>query len=192
MAIFTALAVAGGLVLAQIPNVELVTAIIFLSGMMLGVGSGAVIGAVAEFLYSSFNPYGLAAPPLLIAQMISMMLVGAAGGFVRNLFGRRFPPAWLLGLLGFALTFVFDLLTTLSFTIVVGSGLAGFLAAVTFGVYFYLAHQASNLLIFGLLLPILLRQLRQLPVFHEAVPIAKTLQRPDPQPSLGFQAERKS
>jgi hypothetical protein len=192
MAIFIALAVAGGLVMAQIPNVELVSVTIFLSGMLLGIGRGIVVGAVAEFLYSSFNPYGVAAPPLLIAQVISMMLIGAAGGVIKNLYGSRVPPVWLLGLAGFLLTFIFDLLTTLSFTVVVGSGLAGFLTAVAFGLYFYLAHEASNALAFGLMLPLLLRQLRHLPFFQPAVPIAKTLQRRDLQPSLSLQAERES
>ena len=191
-AIFIALAVGGGLAMAQFPNVELITAAIFLSGMMLGVGFGVVVGAVAEFLYSFFNPYGLAAPPLLIAQVISMMLVGATGGLVRNLFGQRCPPAWVLGLIGWALTFIFDLLTTLSFTIVVGSGIAGFFAAIAIGFYFYLAHQVSNLLIFALLLPVLFRHLRQLPVFNTAIPIVKSLQHPHPQPSLSLPAERKS
>lgn len=191
-AIFIALAIGGGLALAQFPNVELITAIIFLSGVMLGVGFGVVVGAVAEFLYSFFNPYGLAAPPLLIAQVVSMMLVGATGGLIRNLFGQRCPPAWFFGVIGWALTFIFDLLTTLSFTIAVGSGLAGFFAAVTFGFYFYLAHQGSNILVFSLLLPVLFRHLRQLPVFNTALPIAKSLQRPLPQPSLSVPAERKS
>ncbi len=192
MAIFIALAVAGGLFLAQFPNIELVTATIFLSGLMLGIGRGVAIGAVAEFLYSFFNPYGVAAPPLLVAQVISMALAGATGGLMRNLFGRRQPPVWLLGLAGFSLTFVFDLLTTLSFTIVVGLGLQGFLTALMFGLYFYVAHQASNTLIFALLLPILLRQLRHVPIFQTFLPMIKTMPPAELQPSLGFSAERKS
>lgn len=191
MAIFIALANAGGLFLAQFPNIELVTVIIFLGGVLLGVVRGIIIGAVAEFLYSFFNPYGVAAPPLLAAQVISMAFAGASGGLMRNFFGQQ-PPIGLLGFAGFSLTFVFDLLTTLSFTVSLGSGLAGFLAAATFGFYFYLAHQISNTLIFVLLLPILLRHLRQLTVLQAFLPIAKTISRPELQLSLGFPPERKS
>jgi len=187
MAIFIALAIAGGLILAQLPNIELVTVVIFLSGMLLGVGRGTIIGAVAEFLYSFFNPYGVAAPPLLAAQVISMALAGAAGGFMRNFFGNQ-PPIWLFGFAGFILTFFFDLLTTLSFTVFIGSGLKGFLAAAALGLYFYLAHQISNTLIFALLLPVLLRRLQQLPILQTFSPIIKKI----PQSSLEFSAERKS
>ena len=56
MAIFIALAIAGGLVLIAVPNVELLSATVFLAGYMLGAVRGAVVGAIAEFLYSFFNP----------------------------------------------------------------------------------------------------------------------------------------
>jgi hypothetical protein len=192
MAIFIGLAIAGGLVMAQIPNVELITAVIFLSGMMLGMGRGIIVGAVAEFLYSFFNPYGAAAPPLLIAQIISMTLVGATGGLIQNWFGRRIPPAWLLGILGFILTFIFDLLTTLSFTLVAGLGFSGFLTAAAFGLYFYVLHQISNTLIFALLLPICVRQLRHLPFFNQALPMIQSPRGRVLQPSLRFEMEKKS
>lgn len=192
MAIFTALAIAGGLFLAQFPNIELVTVTIFLSGMVLGAMRGAIAGAVAEFLYSFFNPYGAAAPPLLVAQVISMALAGLTGGVIRNFLNKPRPPLWLFGLAGFSLTFAFDLLTTLSFTVFVGSGLAGFFAALAFGLYFYIAHQVSNTLIFILLLPVLWRRLRPLFNSQTVLPTAQALQQPELQPSLPISAERNS
>ena len=187
MAIFTALAIAGGLFLAQLPNIELVTAMIFLGGMTLGVVRGAIVGTVAEFLYSFFNPYGIASPPLMSAQVISMALAGVAGGLMRHWFGARVPPAWLLGLCGFVITFIFDLLTTLSFTVFTGSGLPGFIAAIVLGLYFYLVHQVSNTLVFALLLPVLLRRLPQLPILNGNHSAAQTLPPLDLQPSINFQ-----
>jgi hypothetical protein len=154
IAIFVALAVAIGQ--DPIPNVELVSATIFLSGMMQE-QNGVLVGAMATFLFF-FNAYGPAAPPLLVAQITSMMLVGLAGGWVRFL-GRANSSAWLLGFAGWALTFVYDLLTTLSSTIIVATG-RRVLTAVAFGLLFLLLHQASNLLIFALVLPYLLRRLR--------------------------------
>ncbi|MDZ7288893.1 MAG: hypothetical protein ONB44_04105 [candidate division KSB1 bacterium] len=191
MAIFIALAVAGGYIMAQVPNVELITVIIFLGGIMLGIKRGMIIGAVAEFLYSVLNPYGLAAPPLLGAQILSMILVGAAGGLFRKLAAQRPPSIWLLGLAGFVLTFMFDLLTTLAFTVIAGLGLAGFLTAVTVGLYFYIVHEVSNVLIFAILLPILLRHLQQLPILHNALPVIKTIPPPEFQPSISFPSEGK-
>lgn len=188
MAIFIALAIAGGLALAPFPNIELVTVTIFLGGLMLGGARGLVIGAIAEFLYSFFNPYGAAAPPLLIAQVISMALAGAAGGVLRFLINDRLPAIWLLGLIGFGLTFTFDLLTTVSFTLFAGAGMAGFIAAVVFGIYFYMAHQISNTLIFALLLPVLWRRLRQIPALQK-LPRSHNQSL---QPSLRFIVKEKS
>jgi hypothetical protein len=190
MAIFIALAVAVGQ--DPFPNLELVSATIFLSGMVLGARRGLIVGVVAEFLFSSFNAYGPAAPPLLIVQMFSMMLAGVAGGFVQKVFGTRVPPAWLLGITGFALTFVYDLLTTLSAIIIVKTGIPGFLTAVATGFYFFLLHQISNTIIFAFLLPILLRRLRQLPVLQAGLPPAKTSPRHDLQPSMSLEAGRDS
>jgi hypothetical protein len=195
MAIFIALAVAVGQ--DPFPNIELVSATIFLSGMVLGARRGLIVGVVAEFLFSSFNAYGPAAPPLLIAQMLSMMLAGVTGGFVQNIFSPRIPPAWLLGITGFALTFVYDLLTTLSTIVIVKTGLPGFLTAVATGFYFFLLHQISNTIIFAFLLPVLVRRLRQLPVLQAGLPqqkaalerpAAKILPRHDLQPSMSLEA----
>ena len=199
MAIFIALAVAVGQ--DPFPNLELVSATIFLSGMVLGAKRGLIVGVVAEFLFSSLNAYGPAAPPLLIAQMLSMMLAGFTGGFVQNLFGSRVPPAWLLGLIGLTLTFVYDFLTTLSTVVIVKTGVPGFVATVATGFYFFLLHQISNTIIFAFLLPVLLRRLRQLPVLRAGSlpqraalkqPPAKTLPRHDLQPSMSLEVGRDS
>ena len=82
MAAFVAITVVLGYVFAFIPNVELVTASIFLSGYLLGSKKGVLIGIVAEFLFSLLNPYGAANPPLLLAQLIAMAIVGYSGGLL--------------------------------------------------------------------------------------------------------------
>jgi hypothetical protein len=121
---------------------------------------------VAEFLYSFFNPYGVPAPPLLLAQVFSMALAGGAGGFVGKFYKTGTPPFWLLGVCGFVLTLLFDLHTTLGFTLFVESPWQGFVAAIAFGTPFYLTHIGTNTLIFSILLPILIPRLRTLAIFR--------------------------
>ena len=166
MAIFIALAIAGGLVLIGVPNVELVTLTIFLAGYMLGAARGAVVGAVAEFLYSFFNPYGTAAPPLLFAQVLSLTCCGLGGGWVRMLARGRNPPAWLFGICGLLVTLLFDAATTASTLLVTQQGLAGLIAALTFGFYFYVAHLISNTALFAVLLPVIIPRLQTLTIFR--------------------------
>jgi hypothetical protein len=86
VAIFSATAVAAGYLLSAIPNVELVTAIIALTGLQLGWKAGAATGILATGIYHSLNAWGFPYPPVLIAQII----VQAANGLVFGILGSRF------------------------------------------------------------------------------------------------------
>ncbi|MBN1894648.1 ECF transporter S component, partial [bacterium] len=72
MSILIALGVALGFAFASIPNVELVTGTVFLSGMILGKARGTAAGVMTEALYSIFSPYGIAPLPMLAAQCAAM------------------------------------------------------------------------------------------------------------------------
>ena len=80
MANFIAIGVALGYILAFLPNIELVTLVIFLSGYTLGWKSGLFVGFSTEFIYSNFNLYGPAPLHVLTAQVIAMAVAGVAGG----------------------------------------------------------------------------------------------------------------
>lgn len=166
--LFVALAVGMGYALAQFPNVELVTAIVFLSGYFGGWKMGGSVGAIAMFIYSTFNPYGMAIPPVLAMQICGMAISGIAGG----VFGSVSHPtagwrliATLAGF-GFFLTTLYDFLTTLGGIIIIQLSSQSlvetahaFAAAVVFGIGFYIMHIVSNTIIFGAFVPIVLRKL---------------------------------
>jgi len=169
VALFMALGVVLGLALISVPNVELVTATFFLSGYFLGPARGSLTGALGELLYSLLNPYGMSAPPLLVAQVLSMAMVGFVGGMARRI--PLNPKPFLItslafGAMGLGLTFLFDSLTTLGFLILSGLTLANLLAAYLYGLGFYLVHMASNAAVFALLVPLLLRLLQGKEIFR--------------------------
>jgi energy-coupling factor transport system substrate-specific component len=89
--LLTALAIAAGYALAAIPNVELITLLVFVSGYLLGPALGGGVGAVAMAGHSTFNVMGAAIPPILAAQVACYALVGAAGGVAGPAI-RRLPP----------------------------------------------------------------------------------------------------
>ena len=162
--IFTALAIGLGFSLLMVPNVELITVIVFLSGLTLGVRWGILVGGTAEFIFSVLNPFGsgLVFPPLLISQVVSMILIGAFGGFLRSVFYKKKYSSKriaILAITGFILTFLFDSLTTLSYPVSVG-----FDFPQTFGIYlsgigFTLLHQISNAIIFPIVIPKVVKHL---------------------------------
>ncbi len=170
IAAFVALAVAGSLI-EQIPNVEILTMTVFLSGVLLGPLAGLLTGALSAFLFSTLNPLGQASPPLLAAQIISLAIGGTMGGLLRFADPASRRGRFVLGLCGLALTLVYDLLTTISFTLVVDLNWKAFLGALAFGAPFYALHLLSNTLIFVFILPILIPRLSALRVFANLRPL---------------------
>ncbi|MBN2202217.1 ECF transporter S component, partial [bacterium] len=160
MALFTALGAALGYALSGVPNVELVTATVFIAGAVLGPREGALVGAAAEALYTSFHPMGAPAPPLWVAQVLGMSLAGMAGGF-----WRRFPAQSFIrsrygaAAAGLLCAITFDLLTTASFAFFMHFNLEQIIRSFIFGLWFTFLHAAANTLIFALLVPAVLARL---------------------------------
>jgi hypothetical protein len=95
-AAFLTAVVVAGLSLSYVPHVELVTLVVFASGILLGSGRGALIGAVGMPLYvfsnSALKGFPPSPLPVLAAQALGMMIAGAAGGWWRRYwFGSGIP-----------------------------------------------------------------------------------------------------
>ncbi len=172
-AAFAALAVAAGFVLAVVPNVELFTFIVFLSGVLLGSVSGIRVGILASIAYGLLSPYGLPGVPLLVALVVSRGVVGWLGGAMSPLLGAdrddpegdadglaiaRRAAAWAMG--GLIATAVFQALTTLAVAYTVGAWRATVLAAVPYAV----VALVCNVLVFPLLGTHVHRVARRLPI----------------------------
>ncbi len=157
MAILIALGVALGYALVEVPNVELITATVFIGGYMLGKMKGMVIGFITEALFSLFNPYGASPPPLFVAQVLSMTLTGFLGGWMQK--KHVFWKPWHFGLAGLLSTALFAVLTTLSFIWTAHIPWAQIPQSFLFGLGFYILHLVSNGLIFLLLVPVIVKSL---------------------------------
>ncbi len=114
-AMLSALAVAMGQALAGIPNVELITTIVFIAGFILGASWGVVVGAVSMLVHSLFNPMGAAAPPVLVAQCVGMAAAGLAGAWLGTTAVRQRVvfAAVALGVVGAVVTLLFQVLVNL-------------------------------------------------------------------------------
>lgn len=107
-----ALTVAAGFALAGVPNIELVTLIVFVSGYLLGARLGALVGGVAMGAHSAFNIMGTAIPPILLAQVACYAVVGWAGGTLGPMIERTpaRPAAALSALTGAVLVVAYQVL----------------------------------------------------------------------------------
>jgi uncharacterized membrane protein len=175
--IFIALILGVGYALAFVPNVELLTAMIFLAGVLMGLKTGIIIGICGEFLFSALNPMGsgLLFPPLLIVQMVSMALVGAIGGLLRRyilMWKRSISNLLTIGAIGFFLTLLYDILVSAAFPISAGFSLQQTVATIIAGLAFSVVHLVANTLVFILLVPLAAQQVYQaIPFFQEFAPL---------------------
>jgi hypothetical protein len=162
LAVFTAAAVATNYLLIGVVNVKFMDILVFSGGYLYGAGFGATLGALVWLVYGTVNPYGFNLPTLA-ATMLGETLYGVAGGVLRRSMGVR--PGWgpdaRLGVVGFLLTFVYDL-----FTNVVSAYVAGVPVAVALigGVPFAMLHEVSNAVFFSVGVPPLLQAVKRVEV----------------------------
>ncbi len=161
LGLFAGTAIGGGHLLAAVPNVEVMSLITALAGVVLGPGLGFACGALAAAVFSLGNPIGLPTPPLLAAQMVGMGCAGLAGPLIAGRRGRRpdRSPTWNLvraAAGGLAVTVVFDLLTNLASLVTFAMPLRVLLVG---AIPFFLVHAGSNVVLFAALLPVLARRL---------------------------------
>jgi hypothetical protein len=139
-----------GVYAEQIPNFEVLTLVVFASGVMLGARDGAVVGIVTMLVYSLLNPYGPAHPLITVAQVAGEALAGVAGGISAGLgLGRIRPSARALFLVpaGIVLTGVYDLLTNLATAALFGQWRATLIGGIPLSLW----HMGTNAVLFGAL-----------------------------------------
>jgi hypothetical protein len=153
--LLVALIVAAGYSLAAVPNVELVTLLVFVSGFLLGPRLGPVVGATSWGLYSVFNPMGsgAAVPTVLAAQMLAGALVGLAGAWAGPVVLERMPRyagMIVCGLCGLILTLMYQLVVNAAafFTFVDDRGLRAFWTLMVGGSAYTAMHLLWNTAVF--------------------------------------------
>lgn len=150
---YAALMVALGLtgVYAEtIPNFEVLTLVVFASGVLLGARDGALVGAVTMGIFTLLNPYGSAHPIVMLAQVSGEAITGAMGGIAAGLGIGRAPLAVRIGtlvVLGFTLTAIFDTLTNLATGVLFGQMRATLLGGIPFALW----HMGTNAALFGII-----------------------------------------
>jgi len=141
VAALAALAVAGRLVLAPVPNVVATTDIALLTGYALGGAPGFAVGALAAPVSNLWLGQG----PWTPWQMAGWGLCGLAGAALARLSGRRLSRVWLAGACALA-GFAYGALLDLSVMVTYGGeqSLDRYLALSGRALPFNIAHAAGN------------------------------------------------
>jgi len=170
---FTGLSVVSGYMLVILPNIEVFTLMIFLSGFILGRRDGALIGLMSAVVFCFFNPLGASDLFLFSVQIIYYTLVGLLGGLTKNfLFEKEyFKPRedlyvtkvlMIFAILGAVMTFTYDIFSTLAGSIFIFGTFNSFLPTYLIGLPYTTVHLIFNTLGFIFILPGLIQLLYKL------------------------------
>lgn len=162
--IFLALFLGMAYTFSYIPNIEFITLTAFLAGLLLGWKRGLFVALAGEAVFSIANPFGssLAFPTLLAAQLAAFAIIGLSGALSRNfipfLLDRKPTLAVIiLGSEGLLLTFLYNALTTISFSLPSGFTAEQMLALIISGIPFYVVNMVANTISFSVLATLVLR-----------------------------------
>ena len=144
IAVLTAACIASNYLLIGVVNVKFMDLIVFVSGFVFGPAVGASVGIMTWLVYGTLNPYGFLLP-IFIATSIGESLYGIIGGLLGlrgiEYLGAKLTVSIKFAIVGFLLTFIYDLATNIVSGLSVGIPLP---IALVSGIPFALAHEASN------------------------------------------------
>ena len=162
--IFLALFLGLAYAFSYIPNLEYITAIAFLSGLLLGWKRGLFVSVIGEAVFSIANPFGssLAFPSLLIGQLLAFSIFALTGAsfrlFVKKMINSKTPwLAFILGLTGLLLTILYNIITSVFYAVTSGFTFEQTVASIITGIPFYLINMISNTITFSILITIVLK-----------------------------------
>ena len=184
-AVTIVIAYARGLGLASLPGlVEFMTVLIFVSGFCFGWVVGGCVGFIAVTIYMLI-PYPFAHPAawFFTISPILLFVMGALGalyGIVGGVFGKLHNPAKInikfiaeLSLLGFILTFIYDVFSSIGFYVAYPVYPSVWDAIyLTFIPLYYpyppIIHTATNTVVFAIVAPALIHAIRVFSVYFKA------------------------
>ncbi len=136
-----------------IPNLELTSLFVFLTGALFGAFTGGMLGAVVMFINGFLSSWGFAGM-MLPFQIFGMIIIGVTGG----LYGRArkgkytFDSCFEAATLGAFLTLIYDLITNsgvaLSYILSNAPPIEAFISAFIYGAPFSVVHVVSNFSLF--------------------------------------------
>jgi hypothetical protein len=149
----TALALLGSYATVGIPNVELGTVVIFITGFIFGPVLGIWCALLTSIIFSTMNPWGPFIPQIWFTQLLGWLYVSLVGGFMSRKFtGENYETVShaQMFVAGAFLAAIFDLVTNIGYSLAFG---VPYFAAVLLGLPFMVVHIISNAIIMAIVVP---------------------------------------
>ena len=165
IACLAALCIGTNYAMLPIPNVKLMDAIVFTTGLFFGIVPGAAVAAIAWLVYGTLNPLGFALP-ILLTVIPSEMIYALAGHLLRRTAAGNLESDVMgleriiaFGALGLFSTLAYDLITNAVSGLVTYNSVWMGLLTMNVPLPLGIIHEASNFVFFATMTPVLLRLL---------------------------------
>lgn len=176
IAVLAATAIGGNYALSGIPNIELSSVMVFLSGFLFGYLIGISVGLISMGIYQLWNPWGAFIPPIGLAVIGCTMFIGLIGGILgQSLRTLKLSETKLYSIpaaFGLILTLFYDLVTNFAYSLTFG--IPYFITFIS-GLPFIIIHLVSNTLLFGFLIAPVSHTVTSLLLWHPKKPDKRTL-----------------
>ena len=164
IACLAALCIGTNYALLPLPNVKLMDAVVFTTGLFFGVAQGTGVAAIAWLVYGTLNPLGISVP-VLLTVVTSEAIYALTGGLLRRTAtggptGKTsVERSIVFGAAGLFSTLAYDLITNAVSGLLSYNSVWMGLLTMNFPIPLGIMHEASNLVLFAVLTPVLLRLL---------------------------------
>ena len=165
IASLAALCIGTNYAMLPLPNVKLMDAIVFTTGLFFGIVPGSAVAAIAWLVYGTLNPLGLSLP-ILLTVIPSEMIYAAAGSLLRrtaigNLKGSiaNLERSITFGAIGLFSTLAYDIVTNAVTGLLAYNSIWMGLLTMNVPIPLGIIHEASNFAFFATTTPVLLRLL---------------------------------
>lgn len=177
VSLFAALAITTDYAMFPLANIKLMDTIVFVSGLVFGMGVGVAVGGLTWLVYGTVNPLGSDSGLLLVILIVSEMVYAVLGSLARRSFSAESVgvPAKSLywGCLGLIGAFIYDLVTIIVPTMIAGASFEVAASSLVLAVPFMLAHEISDLVFFATAGPLLVSAI--LKIVKQRMPQGSTL-----------------
>jgi hypothetical protein len=164
IAVFTAVSLGTNYVLAAVPNVKVMDAVVFIAAFLFGLDVGLGTAFFSRLIYGYVNPWGQVGLDLLVFLIIGESFYALAGSLLRRGLSvkgltveKGTYAGWgiVFGVTGLVSTFAYDVLTNFaSYVFTTTSLFNALIIGMATGAPFAIIHEVSNLVFFGTVAPV--------------------------------------
>lgn len=163
IAVLAALCIGTNYVMLPLPNINLMDAIVFTTGLFYGFLPSATVAAIAWLVYGTLNPLGFSVPILLVvigAEMIYSLLGARLRRTSLGCPSREYGSTeryLIFGVAGVFATFFYDIVTNAVSGLLAYNSIWIGLLTMNVPLPLGIIHAASNFVLFATLSPLLLK-----------------------------------